>query len=190
MFHLIILRLGKFETPRCQVQGSRTQNPFQFEVLHVVGKDLVSWTTSAIKIVCQSIEANQKGNLRVPTCQGANSHHHPHYSSTLAPPYRPTTGRVAMPHLLQALRKSGAPAVVVPLRSRALRRFHATPVCSTDGVYRELTNMRVATPWVEALRKQREEKPDPVINTPPDRDLKPKKMSDSFHRVVRVTFHT
>ena len=97
-----------------------------------------------------------------------------------------------MSHFLQALRKSRAPAVLVPLRSRALRRFHATPICSTDGVYRELTNMRVATPWVEALRKQREEGPNPTktLNTPTDRDLKPKKMSDSFHRVVRVISHT
>jgi len=51
--------------------------------------------------------------------------------------------------------------------------------------------MRVRTPWVEALRKQREEGIDPTKKsstpaTPSDRDLKPKKMSDSFHRVVRT----
>ena len=49
--------------------------------------------------------------------------------------------------------------------------------------------MRVRTPWVEALRRKREEGIDPTEKsntpaTPPDRDLKPKKMSDSFHRVV------
>ena len=49
--------------------------------------------------------------------------------------------------------------------------------------------MRVRTPWIEALRKKREEGIDPTKKsdtptTPPDRDLKPKKMSDSFHRVV------
>lgn len=51
--------------------------------------------------------------------------------------------------------------------------------------------MRVRTPWVEALRKKREEGIDPTKKsntpaTPPDRDLKPKKMSDSFHRVVSM----
>ena len=51
--------------------------------------------------------------------------------------------------------------------------------------------MRVRTPWVEALQKKREEGIDPTKKsntpaTPPDRDLKPKKMSDSFHRVVNT----
>lgn len=50
--------------------------------------------------------------------------------------------------------------------------------------------MRVKTPWIEALRKQREEGVDPTKKsgtpaTPSTRDLTPKKMSDSFHRVVR-----
>jgi len=49
--------------------------------------------------------------------------------------------------------------------------------------------MRVRTPWVEALRKQREEGINPTEKSsrpakPSNRDLKPKKMSDSFHRVV------
>ena len=53
--------------------------------------------------------------------------------------------------------------------------------------------MRVRTPWVEALRKQRAEDSDPTKAsstpvTPTDRDLAPKKMSDSFHRVVRARF--
>lgn len=55
--------------------------------------------------------------------------------------------------------------------------------------------MRVRTPWIEALRKQREEGSDPTRTsskpaTPPDRDLTPKKMSDSFHRVVRAISQT
>ena len=49
--------------------------------------------------------------------------------------------------------------------------------------------MRVRTPWIEALRKKMEQGVDPTKKsntpeTPPDRDLKPKRMSDSFHRVV------
>ncbi|CAF9920883.1 MAG: hypothetical protein ALECFALPRED_001654 [Alectoria fallacina] len=49
--------------------------------------------------------------------------------------------------------------------------------------------MRVRTPWVEALRKHREKGSDPTKTsstpaTPLDRHLTPKKMSESFHRVV------
>ncbi|CAD6575103.1 MAG: hypothetical protein ASARMPRED_007059 [Alectoria sarmentosa] len=49
--------------------------------------------------------------------------------------------------------------------------------------------MRVRTPWVEALRKQREKgsdqsKTSSTPATPLDRYLTPKKMSESFHRVV------
>ena len=55
--------------------------------------------------------------------------------------------------------------------------------------------MRVETPWIEALRKHREEGYDPTkisstAATPPDRELTSKKMSDSFHRVVRAISHT
>lgn len=55
--------------------------------------------------------------------------------------------------------------------------------------------MRVRTPWIEALEKQRKEgfdptKPPSTPATPPDRDLTPKKMSDSFHRVVRAIYQT
>jgi len=49
--------------------------------------------------------------------------------------------------------------------------------------------MRVRTPWIEALRRQKEEEVDPTKKSSPSvdpcrRDLKPRKMSDSFHRVV------
>jgi hypothetical protein len=52
-----------------------------------------------------------------------------------------------------------------------------------------LTEMRIRTPWVEALKKQREEGSNPTKTpkspaTPQDRDLMPKKMSESFTRVV------
>ena len=72
-----------------------------------------------------------------------------------------------------------------------LRQLHVTPAYRTDGVYRDLTNMRVRTPWVEALRKQRADGIDPTKKsdtpaTPANRDLRPKRMSDSFHRVVRT----
>lgn len=68
-------------------------------------------------------------------------------------------------------------------------QLHTTSVCSTDGVYKALTEMRVKTPWIEALRKQREHGIDPTTKsdtpaTPLDLDLRPKRMSDSYHRVV------
>ncbi|KAL9098741.1 MAG: hypothetical protein Q9163_005656 [Psora crenata] len=49
--------------------------------------------------------------------------------------------------------------------------------------------MRVRTPWIEALRKQKEDDNDPTKEsgkpaTPSNRDLKPKKISESFHRVI------
>lgn len=76
----------------------------------------------------------------------------------------------------------------------AVRQLHTTSAYRTDGVYKDLTSMRVRTPWIEALRKQREEGIDPTKSssnpaTPPNRDLMPKKMSDSYHRVVRTAPH-
>ena len=74
-------------------------------------------------------------------------------------------------------------------RPRRLKCIHTTAICHTDGVYQELTAMRVKTPFIEALRKQKEEGIDPRNKStparPPNQDLAPKKMSDSHHRVVR-----
>ena len=75
--------------------------------------------------------------------------------------------------------------------SSARRQIHATPLQATDGVFKELTEMRVRTPWVEALRKRKEgdinaEEGRTVSKTLADRALTPKKMSDSYHRVVCI----
>ncbi|KAL8808074.1 MAG: hypothetical protein Q9182_000352 [Xanthomendoza sp. 2 TL-2023] len=69
------------------------------------------------------------------------------------------------------------------------RQLHVSPRCQTDGVFKELTEMRVRTPWIEALRKREKDGIDPtkkssIPATPPDRDLTPRSMSDSYHRVV------
>ncbi|KAL8685727.1 MAG: hypothetical protein Q9218_007577, partial [Villophora microphyllina] len=74
-------------------------------------------------------------------------------------------------------------------RPIAARHLHVSPRTHTDGVFKELTEMRVRTPWIEALRKKQEEGIDPTKKsnqpaTPSDRDLAPKRMSDSYHRVV------
>lgn len=78
-------------------------------------------------------------------------------------------------------------SIPCPLQSR---QFQTTSVCSTDGVYKALTEMRVKTPWIEALRTQRKQGSDPITTSdtsskPPEHNLRPKKMSDSYHRVVR-----
>ena len=80
------------------------------------------------------------------------------------------------------------PAVQKSARERSL---HSSTQCSTDGVYQELTAMRVKTPFIEALRKQQENMVYPTENssiqsTSMDRDLSPKKMSESHHKVVRA----
>lgn len=69
------------------------------------------------------------------------------------------------------------------------RQLGTTTARKTDGVYKALTAMRVRIPWIEALTKQREQEKWPAKQSitppePPNRNLLPKKMSDSFHRVV------
>ena len=55
----------------------------------------------------------------------------------------------------------------------------------TDGVFRGLTDTRLRTPWIEAFRLQQEGKGNQnEEEVPKERDLTPKKMSDSYHRVV------
>jgi acyl-coenzyme A thioesterase 9 len=73
--------------------------------------------------------------------------------------------------------------------SSARRTLHASPSRRTDGVFRELTAMRVRTPWVEALRQQQVEgkqhkEPSGKPEVPKDRKLTPKRMDESYHSVV------
>ncbi|KAL6714884.1 hypothetical protein ACLMJK_007144 [Lecanora helva] len=90
---------------------------------------------------------------------------------------------------MRSFRPPSFPVCNPQVSGAAVHQLHGTPARLTDGVYKDLTNMRVRTPWVEALRKQRAEGSDPTKKTetpttPRIRDLRPKKMSDSFHRVV------
>jgi len=81
---------------------------------------------------------------------------------------------------------------VLSVVSRPLKRktnqtrcFSAAARRSTDGVYTELTAMRTRTPFIEAFKKQQENKlAKPVSTEKVERDLSPKSMSDSFHKVV------
>lgn len=79
----------------------------------------------------------------------------------------------------------------IPNQRHLVRGFLGSPHRSTDGVYKELTEMRIRTPWIDALKRKRQEEQDPSKTsespvTLPGRDLGPKKMSDSFTRIVRM----
>ena len=67
----------------------------------------------------------------------------------------------------------------------SVRTFYSTPSRQTDGVFRGLEDTRLPVPWIEAWRLQKEGKnPVPTEDSHQKRDLSPKKMSDSYHRVV------
>jgi hypothetical protein len=87
----------------------------------------------------------------------------------------------SLPHCTLSIRSSLRSA-----RCHPIRCLSSTTARRTDGVYRELTAMRTRTPFIEAFRKQQENKPAPPTSTENvHRDLSPKSMSDSFTRVVR-----
>jgi acyl-coenzyme A thioesterase 9 len=66
------------------------------------------------------------------------------------------------------------------------RPFHSSTPRRTDGVYKQLTEMRVRTPWIEALRKSRDtgSQSAAAASDPPKPDLTPKKMADSHFSFV------
>ncbi|KAK0384693.1 hypothetical protein NLU13_7171 [Sarocladium strictum] len=65
------------------------------------------------------------------------------------------------------------------------RSIHGTAANRTDGVFRGLTDERLPTPWIEAFRNQKHGKGSTTSESQPqERDLSPRKMSDSYHRVV------
>ncbi|KAH0602424.1 uncharacterized protein H6S33_008763 [Morchella sextelata] len=63
------------------------------------------------------------------------------------------------------------------------RKFSVSPVARYDGVYKELSAMKLQKPWLQALS----ERNAGIINTPPPLPaggLEPKRMKDSFHKLV------
>jgi acyl-coenzyme A thioesterase 9 len=87
--------------------------------------------------------------------------------------------------VLRVLKAVGRP-IALTARPTSLqvstRLFHTTQPQATDGVYKAITEMRIRTPWIEALRKSREESTGAPESVKPD--LTPKKMSDSFVKFV------
>ncbi|KAF2794659.1 Thioesterase/thiol ester dehydrase-isomerase [Melanomma pulvis-pyrius CBS 109.77] len=75
------------------------------------------------------------------------------------------------------------------LNEARCRIFHSSSRHQTDGVFRALTEQRVRTPWIEALRKQQAEGTAPGQTSgkqevPSHRSLAPKRMEDSYHSVI------
>ncbi|KAI1298339.1 Thioesterase/thiol ester dehydrase-isomerase [Xylaria venustula] len=67
----------------------------------------------------------------------------------------------------------------------ATRGFHGTSARLTDGVFSGLTDERPKMPWIEAFRQQQQGKTTTsTAPKPEERDMSPKKMSDSYHRIV------
>ncbi|KEY74638.1 hypothetical protein S7711_05067 [Stachybotrys chartarum IBT 7711] len=73
---------------------------------------------------------------------------------------------------------------ILALNARA-QGFHGAAARQTDGVFRGLSDDRLPTPWIEAWRQQQQGKGTRASEAQPqERDLSPRKMSDSYHRVV------
>ncbi|WPH02044.1 acyl-coenzyme A thioesterase 9 [Acrodontium crateriforme] len=70
------------------------------------------------------------------------------------------------------------------LSSSAKRQMSATGSQQTDGVFRALTDQRMQVPWIDAFRKQQNGTVSLAKGPLPERDLTPKKMSDSYHSVI------
>lgn len=67
------------------------------------------------------------------------------------------------------------------------RWLQTTVPRKTDGVFRGLTDDRLPMPWLKAFKMQQAGKGTGATESdsqPQERDLSPRKMSDSYHRVV------
>lgn len=88
--------------------------------------------------------------------------------------------------MLQAILQSCRQQSRAQLPSIQRRCFRSSINHQTDGVYKALTEMRVRTPWIEALRQntgtecQDSEGPSQLVKP----DLTPKTMSDSYFKCV------
>ncbi|KAH7320578.1 HotDog domain-containing protein [Stachybotrys elegans] len=92
----------------------------------------------------------------------------------------------SLPSLLaQGCRAKRVSQLPCSITKASVRAIHETSICRTDGVFRGLTDDRLPTPWIEAWRKQQQDKNTMASEAKPqERDMSPRKMSDSYHRVV------
>ena len=88
--------------------------------------------------------------------------------------------------ILQAVLLSGRQQLCAQRPKIQRRCFRSSLIQQTDGVYKALTEMRVRTPWIEALRQSKEDKTQNanVPSEPVKPDLRPKRMSDSYFKCV------
>ena len=89
--------------------------------------------------------------------------------------------------LVQATLRVRKPTTRFASQPEGRRAWSSTPWRPTDGVYEELSRMRIQTPWIEALRKSR--KGTGESSTDQEELIKPvmtpKLMSQSFTKFVR-----
>ncbi|KAJ4357874.1 uncharacterized protein N0V89_002451 [Didymosphaeria variabile] len=100
--------------------------------------------------------------------------------------YRTTLRRLSLGLEGNCTQQLSERAFTVPL---AIRAFSNTSSGRTDGVFRELTAQRLQTPWIEALREQQAKgkssaEASATAQSPKERELEPKRMNDSHHKVV------
>lgn len=154
------------------------------------------------------IEINQLGGWYLSTIQymQRSSHMCGAYFLSSRPPSMHSDPRIhgplpraphQSPWLLQlnmaSFRISFRPAVIGKAWRRQFgcqhRSFSVSSCRKTDGVFRDLTAARVIIPWIEALQRKRAGEAEGVKDTGPstaltERDLSPKRMSDSYHSVI------
>ncbi|WZH49683.1 HotDog domain-containing protein [Fusarium acuminatum] len=88
--------------------------------------------------------------------------------------------------IISSLRRSHAIRSLRPaLAKPTTNSFHTSAARQTDGVFHGLEDKRQPMPWIEAFTRQQQGLPaHDTSDTAKERDLTPKKMSDSYHRVV------
>jgi acyl-coenzyme A thioesterase 9 len=68
----------------------------------------------------------------------------------------------------------------VTIYLHSTRCFHGSRGCRAQAFFAGIASSRMKTPWIDAFH----DKDKPRQKATAERDMKPKKMSDSFHRVV------
>ncbi|CAK7245952.1 MAG: hypothetical protein STHCBS139747_007557 [Sporothrix thermara] len=81
---------------------------------------------------------------------------------------------------------AAAKRLMAPSPSRHSRTFCTSSSLRTDGVFRGLSDNRLPIPWIEAFQRQQEGQKIELAEaaSSDERDLTPRKMKDSYHRVV------
>lgn len=133
----------------------------------------------------------QRRPILLNSCEQSIEHSYRHPFPDQIYAFEPSSLRTAMASKGQLLRCLSRAKPATPRPRSLYQPFSNSSRTQTDGVFRALTSERVAEPWVEAFRRQQvsgnsSQQQSSQPQTPKDRDLSPRKMSDSYHRVVRT----